>query len=106
METGEISNLVISWSPDHEMHVTFRSQKGRPMVKLLARCPTGRLRTRETGENKEACAMKTWNGQHTSDGSLPYFSRLIGSVFLESRICAKSGFWIFSQIAPGVTGDT
>jgi len=30
-------SLVISWSPDHEMHVTFRSQKGRPMVKLLAR---------------------------------------------------------------------
>ena len=50
--------------------------------------------------------MKTWNGQHTNDGSLPYFSPLIGSVFMESRICAKSGIWIFSQIAPGVTGDT
>ncbi len=82
METGEISNLVISWSPDHEMHVTFRSQKGRPMVKLLVRYPPGRRRTRETGENKEACAMKTCNSQLTNDGSLPYFSRLIGSVLL------------------------
>ena len=44
--------------------------------------------------------------RHKISGSLPYFSRLIGSGFLGSRICAESGFWIFSQTAPGITGDT
>ena len=32
-ENKKYFNLVLSWSPDHERQLTFRSQIGRPAVK-------------------------------------------------------------------------